>query len=51
MNHGSIPTRSETSVEISVNPNSKRITVTRIDMELLLNSELKKNANPKTAAR
>ncbi len=51
MNHGSIWTRVETSVWMSENTKRKRMAVTMMDIELLLNSELKKNVNPRTAAR
>ena len=51
MNHGSIFTRETINVWIRVKAKRKRIAVTRIDIELLLNNELKKNVKPNTAAR
>ena len=50
-NQGSIWTKRITSSLISVKANRKRIAVTRMDIELLLNSELKKNVKPRTATR
>ena len=47
MNHGSIFTRPTTRVSISMNAKRKRIAVTRMDIELLLNRELKKKVNLK----
>ena len=46
-NQGSILTRVAISVLSRVKTNRNRMAVIRIDIELLLNSELKKNVNPR----
>src|SRR5437660_6565559 len=51
MNHGSICTRPDTMSWIRLKAKRKRMAVTRIDIELLLKSELKKKVNPSTAIR
>ena len=50
-NQGSILTRPSTSDWIKLNAKRKRIAVTSIDIEVLLNKELKKKVKPRTAIR